>query len=134
MIMTMHGNLPASAPVKLATTGSRVSRRSGTEHQGGNVAARADVGAHRADRLAFLDDDHRLDPCRIDDLADVGSDACLDPQSLLSLDCRLNAAPLDEILRRDDCKHFDRSAVLTARRAAKRNAMRDSALSSTNTR
>jgi hypothetical protein len=82
----------------------------------------------------LADDDLRLHSRFIQDLADRGTDNALDPKSLLLLDCRLNSSELNEVQWLDNPEHFDASTGFAARRAAKRKATRDSALSSTTTR
>ena len=77
MIITGHGSLPASLPVKLATSGPGIARRRGAEHQRGDILARADMAADRCDRLALADDDFRRDPGRVHDLADRRRRRCL---------------------------------------------------------
>ena len=136
MIITGQGNLPgivARRNSRPAAPGLPLGAAPSTS--AATSVALADIVAHGLDRLALADDDFGFDPALVDDLADRRADDAFDAQPLLFLDRRLDAAPLDEILRLDDCR-APRSApsVLAARRAAKRSATRASALSSITTR
>ena len=71
----------------------------------------------------WLDDDGRFDPGFVEHFADRGADDALDAQALLFLDRRLDAAPLDEILRLDDRQHLDPAVGLGG--AAGGEAQRD---------
>ena len=84
----------------------------GAENQSSDILALPNQFADDFDRLALADDDVRLDPRGIDNLADGRGDRGFDAQGLLFLDRRLDAALLDEILRLDDCQHFDRALGL----------------------
>ncbi len=106
--------------------GARAPRRRGAEHQRGDVLPLADELAHGFDRLTLADDDRRLDPGLVEDFADRRADDALDPQALLLLDRRLDAAELHEILRLDDSQHLDPAVGLG--RAAGGKAQRDARL------
>lgn len=51
-------------------------------------------------------------PDFVDDLADRAANDFLDAQALLFLERCLDAAPLNEVLRFDDCQHLDVSVGL----------------------
>ena len=53
-----------------------------------------------------------LNTGRVHDFADCGGNAGLDAEALLFLNRRLDAAPLDKVLRLDDREHFHRTAGL----------------------
>ena len=126
MIITGQGNLPASLPVKLADQRPGIAAGAAPSTSAA-MSSRVPIRvAHHLHRLARADDDVRLDPGRVDDLADRCGDARLDAQALLFLDRRLDAAPLDEILRLDDRQHLDsrrRSWPRGGRRSAARRAL-----------
>ena len=126
MSITGHGSLPASLPVKLRDQRPGIAARRRAEHQRGDVLALADMFAHGFHRLALADDDRRFDPRLVEDLADRGADDAFDAQALLFLERRLDAAPLDEILRLDHRQHLDPAVGLGG--AAGGEAQRDARL------
>ena len=123
MIITGHGNLPASLPVKLTTSGPGFPLGAAPSTSAATSSRPSEIFAHGPHRFALLDDDVRLDPDFVEHLADRGADDALDAQPLLLLDRRLDSAELDEVLRLDDSEHLDPAAGL--RRAPRREAERD---------
>ena len=92
------------------------------EHQRCDMERVPMSDANRVDWLSFADHNMRLNPRGIHDFTDRRRDAGLDTQPLLFLDCRLDTAPLDEILR---CQR--RPTPRPPRRSWRRGARRSEA-------
>ena len=126
MIITGQGNLPASVPVKCATSGPGLplgaapSTSAATSWRSPTYSRTTLAGS------PLRIDDRRLQAGLVHDLADGAADDSLDAQPLLFLHRRLDAAPLDEILRLDDRQHFDLPVGLD--RAAGGEAQRNARL------
>ena len=124
--ITGHGSLPASLPVKLATSGPGLPLGAAPSTSAATSWPLADIVAHGLHRLALLDDDLRFDSRFVEELADRGADHALDAQALLLLDRRLDSAELHEVLRLDHAQHLDPAVGLGG--AARREAQRDARL------
>ncbi len=124
MIITGQGNLPASVPVKCATSGPGLPLGAAPSTSAVTSCALADIFADDLGRLAAADHDRRLQAGLVHDFADGAADDSLDAQFLFFFHRRLDAAPLDEVLRLDDRQHLDQPVGLdrAARREPERNA------------
>jgi len=101
-----------------------ISGRRCAQDERSNFRALADIVPDNSRRFAASDHDRGLQARLVHDLADSAADDSLDPQFLLFLDRRLDAAPLDEILRLDHGQYVDLATGLggTARGEAQRDA------------
>ena len=122
MIITGHGSLPASVPVKLATSGPGAPLAAAPSTSAATSSA-GEMVSYRPHRIALLHDNVRVDPRFVQQLADRRADHALDPQPLLFLYRRLDAPELHEVLRLDDPEHLDAAARLA--RATRGEAQRD---------